>query len=130
MCGCAPCRTTTTSTIDADTREWATATRASIIEYVRGARSLDEVRAHLLTLFDRFVLHSRDVTRRLPQGGPQPQDRLRAGGDHYIERVVRPEAITGWAEQHDGPDEWIAPVTRQVALSSVSNNYSSSSPSQ
>jgi hypothetical protein len=118
------------ATIDADTTEWATATRASIIEHVRGARNLDEVRAHLLTLFDRFVLHRSDLTRRIAQGGEQPLDFLRAGGDHYIELFVRPETITGWAGQGDGFDEWIGPVTRQVALSSVSNNYSSSSPSQ
>jgi hypothetical protein len=45
------------ATIDADTTEWATATRASIIEHVLGAGDLDRVRAALLTRFDRFVLH-------------------------------------------------------------------------
>jgi hypothetical protein len=39
------------------------------------------VRAALLAMFDRSVLHQGPVTRRLPRSGQGPLDRLDAGAD-------------------------------------------------
>jgi hypothetical protein len=122
------------ATIDADTTEWATATRASIIKHVRGAGDLDGVRAALLTRFDRFVLHPSLVTQRLARGAEQPLDRLTAGCDYYIEPFVRPEAwpdaLLGFSVEEEAGAEWIAPIMRRTPLAMRANNHSSSSPSQ
>jgi DNA invertase Pin-like site-specific DNA recombinase len=122
------------ATIDAASIEGVTAIRAAIVEHVRGAGSLDEVRAALLTMFKDFVLR-----------------------DGYVEINPRDEFVLDWKFDPDPiahPALWrrevrtvngrelvsifpldeeavtYRPVMRAMPLSSVSNNHSSSSPSQ
>lgn len=82
--------------------------RAAVAGEVQDAKGADAVRAVLMRLFERFILH-----RGIPE---QAHIELLLGTQCWIEPVISEQAVAGY-------DEKMRPLLRREPLGQAGNNY-------
>ena len=100
------------SDAETDVLEKLARIRAAIAGEIQDAEGIAAVRATLLRLFDRFILHP---------GLPEKAHVELASPERWIEPVLSEQAIEGY-------DEKLRPVLRREPLCDAENNYRQGSP--